>query len=1382
MPRRNSTEESVSGNKRNQSPPPAYGSEDEAAYRQQFPLIGEMIASQSTQDSEESVPPDPAPKPPANRSSKRQKRGTSNERAREPLCCPCSRGGTCAQRGGTCVCVQNRRACTNCDPLACGRCKNTHRAVTGRIAQAQLNRDRLIASLNAQPRSSLSQQSQDEANTENTSTNDSRTDTSGLANDAPANGNANNSSPEPSTANTNDAPSENVQGERAAEPPAVDERRTEQNTEEGNADINGTAEGGTDSTADGSTTGGDAVEHQGGDGGGNVDASSNSRNGESDQLDNDDEEEAQAQQNNRNQNIGWDAGLEVPNDVFNDAHELRSFDVGYRVIEADPRLQELSIADWKLLGVYGDTIHQNDGIHLDGGIVDDLLWQRRWRKVVSTPLSLWYAPKGKIGRAFVEQLTKEWRGVRERHWNSEKPLIFAAVVLRRKASVRSASSIKATIEARLKLWEAGRFAELVGDCVAEGKRGRVSKSKSGDTEEELDSIGRRFNTMFLSGKVRGAVRFATDREAGGPLSPDGTDSKTGNTVIDVLRSKHPLIRVPNLEDAEVKCFEGYPYTPCSVPHAFDEESIAKVAGKLHGSAGPAGIDADLMKSLTLRHGLASAELRSEMALWAEWMANESPPWAAIRAVNAKRLAPLDKKPGVRPVHVGEIYQRLWAKQTIASAGESAKTACGNVQLCAGLEAGVEGNLHAVREYWPEAGGFEDDEDAAANNPFTEILEMMQDAEDGAEFEGPPMENPGVTLVDAANGFNELNRYAMLWNVRHRWAAGARFAFNSYRHFLTLVVRTDDAEDAYWLEGQEGLSQGDPFAMLLYGIALMPLAERMLEAVPGALQPWFADDSAVAGTSEQCADCLDFLCQEGPAYGYFPEPEKSWHISKQSDEAEAKVAFAVHGLDVQFTRGHRYLGGFLGSADGKHEWLEEKVKVWAEGVKTLARIALRYPQTAYAGLVLCLQNEWQYVQRTCPSIGFTFAPIEVALREEFIPALLGVESISGEDRELYAHGVKRGGLAIRNPVETAVPLYESSKSATSELVESMLEGKSLNLALHQEKVKLASEEARKTRAHLESALLREREEDMGPSEKWRIRRSSASGTWLTCLPSWVNGTELSKDEFQDNIRLRYNLKPLCIPERCDGCGAKMTVEHALSCKVGGLVHVRHDDVADEFGHLCGLAFKPSRVTHEPLINSGTICEAEEVVARRLQDNLRNERRNLDEVETAEDERADQTHNPRPEFNNENRADKGVIGFWKRNRECLFDVRITDTEGRSTRNQDPERVIAKCEKEKKDKHLEACLYRRKDFVPLVYSVDGLSGREAKSAERRVASALAWKWKRHYSEMCGYVRARMALAVVRANTLLLRSSRVRRSRPRPQIEDGASMEGWHQFSERF
>ena len=35
----------------------------------------------------------------------------------------------------------------------------------------------------------------------------------------------------------------------------------------------------------------------------------------------------------------------------------------------------------------------------------------------------------------------------------------------------------------------------------------------------------------------------------------------------------------------------------------------------------------------------------------------------------------------------------------------------------------------------------------------------------------------TTLVDARNGFNELSRLAILWTVRHRLLAGARFAFN-----------------------------------------------------------------------------------------------------------------------------------------------------------------------------------------------------------------------------------------------------------------------------------------------------------------------------------------------------------------------------------------------------------------------------------------------------------------------------------------------------------------------------------------------------------------------------------------------------------------------------
>ena len=31
-----------------------------------------------------------------------------------------------------------------------------------------------------------------------------------------------------------------------------------------------------------------------------------------------------------------------------------------------------------LLGVYGDYPHHNDGLHLDGRVADDVIWQRCW--------------------------------------------------------------------------------------------------------------------------------------------------------------------------------------------------------------------------------------------------------------------------------------------------------------------------------------------------------------------------------------------------------------------------------------------------------------------------------------------------------------------------------------------------------------------------------------------------------------------------------------------------------------------------------------------------------------------------------------------------------------------------------------------------------------------------------------------------------------------------------------------------------------------------------------------------------------------------------------------------------------------------------------------
>ena len=78
------------------------------------------------------------------------------------------------------------------------------------------------------------------------------------------------------------------------------------------------------------------------------------------------------------------------------------------------------------------------------------------------------------------------------------------------------------------------------------------------------------------------------------------------------------------------------------------------------------------------------------------------------------------------------------------------------------------------------------------------------------------------------------------------------------------------------------------------------------------------------------------------------------------------------------------------------------------------------------------------------------------------------------------------------------------------------------------------------------------------------------------------------------------------------------------------------------------------------------------------------------------------------------------------------------------------------------------RRRTFTTLVYSVDGMACAEAKAFERRLASLLAKKHDRRYSEMCGFVKARMSLAVVRSNTLLLRGGRAGRA-ARPMVKEG-------------
>ena len=90
------------------------------------------------------------------------------------------------------------------------------------------------------------------------------------------------------------------------------------------------------------------------------------------------------------------------------------------------------------------------------------------------------------------------------------------------------------------------------------------------------------------------------------------------------------------------------------------------------------------------------ELRVVVARLADWMDNSSPPWAAYHSLMACFLVALDKRPGFRPVGIGETLRWDLAKLVLRAAEDRVKTVCGYLQLCAGLEAGIEGENHAIR--------------------------------------------------------------------------------------------------------------------------------------------------------------------------------------------------------------------------------------------------------------------------------------------------------------------------------------------------------------------------------------------------------------------------------------------------------------------------------------------------------------------------------------------------------------------------------------------------------------------------------------------------------------------------------------------------------------
>ena len=159
-------------------------------------------------------------------------------------------------------------------------------------------------------------------------------------------------------------------------------------------------------------------------------------------------------------------------------------------------------------------------------------------------------------------------GVISRSWNSERPLILSHVILTKTLGVRRAWEIRARITRGMDLWERGQHAGLVGYAEAEGSAREGRAAFSG--EEEDDAVARSFHDTVLSGKLRQAVRQATDKEGGGVSSKKTNPRKPGDRL---QRSAWS----PPRENPTCAAFEKYGEVPKTVPLDFMEDEVTWVA-------------------------------------------------------------------------------------------------------------------------------------------------------------------------------------------------------------------------------------------------------------------------------------------------------------------------------------------------------------------------------------------------------------------------------------------------------------------------------------------------------------------------------------------------------------------------------------------------------------------------------------------------------------------------------------------------------------------------------------------------------------------------------------------------------------------------------------
>ena len=522
-------------------------------------------------------------------------------------------------------------------------------------------------------------------------------------------------------------------------------------------------------------------------------------------------------------------------------------------------------------------------------------------------------------------------------------------------------------------------------------------------------------------------------------------------------------------------------------------------------------------------------------------------------------------------------------------------------------------------------------------------------------------------------------------------------------------------------------------MAKYGIALKPLTDKLGEAVDSALckQVWYADDSSAAGRLTEMRKWWDKLCQAGPDYGYYPLPAKTILIVKPDEREQAEEVFRDTGVKITI-EGERHMGAVIGSQEYKESYVMNKVAKWVQDVEELANIAQDEPHLVYSSFTRAVSHRWTYVQRTIPGIDHLFEPLEAAIREKLIPALIG-RKVSDLERRIFSLPVRLGGLGIRNPSNPTAEFRASTKITRS--LTNIIINQEADFANYDQEA--VTKCIRAVKEEKEKRLREERDqifnEVSGSMRRiLELNQEKSAGTWLTALPNQALGVTFNKEEFRDGVFARYGWDIPGTPSHC-ACGKENTFDHILNCKSGPYVNLRHNRVRDLEAEL--MKEVCYNVQIEPqLLPIDSESHTEGTIAERA------------------------------------RLDVSGVGVWGAYEKTFLDIRVMNPNSPSYVDQPIEKVYELHENEKKRKYNERILQVEKgSFTPIVMSTFGGMGKEATRHHRRIASLIADKKKENYADVMNHIRTRLRVSLLKSTLMAIRGVRgkMRKAAPISSVE---------------